>query len=218
MGGLSGTPLFPLSLKAVKILRAQLPASIPIIGCGGISSGADALEFARAGASTIQLYTAFGYGGAGTARRIKDELTEELHRQGTTWQKVVSEASAKAWVKPEGQKALDEGEREIRDMLDGLGKQLSVGSDLSQLENGDEDTNKSKPPSHLRLDSGTQKLAELAEAAVASEPHGAPQAESLPHAQDERRGALSGDDARGSDGSGPAHVGKEVIEKRSASA
>ncbi|KAF8597656.1 hypothetical protein BDV93DRAFT_452482 [Ceratobasidium sp. AG-I] len=217
-GGLSGTPLFPLSLKAVKILRSQLPASIPIIGCGGISSGADALEFARAGASTIQLYTAFGYSGAGTARRVKDELTDELHRQGTTWQKVVSEGTAKAWVKPEGQKALDEGERELRGMLDGLGKQLAVGPNLALLENGGEDASKSNPQSHLQLDSGTQKLAELAEAAIASEPHGGPQAGSLPHAQHESRGALSGDDAHGAHGSGPVHVGKEVIEKRSTSA
>ncbi|CCO31852.1 dihydroorotate oxidase [Rhizoctonia solani AG-1 IB] len=80
IGGLSGPPLLPLSLKALKALRAHLPSDIPIIGCGGISSGADALEFARAGASSIQLYTAFGYTGVGTARRIKDELSDELQR------------------------------------------------------------------------------------------------------------------------------------------
>jgi dihydroorotate dehydrogenase len=65
---------------------------VPIIGCGGISSGADALAFARAGASCIQLYTAFGYDGAGTCRRIKNELTEELARSGTTWRAVVEQA------------------------------------------------------------------------------------------------------------------------------
>jgi dihydroorotate dehydrogenase len=65
---------------------------VPIIGCGGISSGADALAFARAGASYVQLYTVFGYGGAGTCRRIKDELAEELARCGTTWRGVVEQA------------------------------------------------------------------------------------------------------------------------------
>ena len=65
---------------------------MPIIGCGGISSGADALAFARAGASCIQLLTAFGYDGAGTCRRIKDELTKELARSGTTWRRVVGQA------------------------------------------------------------------------------------------------------------------------------
>ena len=65
---------------------------MPIIGCGGISSGADALAFARAGASCVQLYTSFGYDGAGICRRIKDELTEELVRSGTTWRAVVEQA------------------------------------------------------------------------------------------------------------------------------
>jgi dihydroorotate dehydrogenase len=65
---------------------------VPIIGCGGISSGADALAFARAGASCIQLYTAFGYDGAGTCGRIKDELAEELARSGTTWRAIVEHA------------------------------------------------------------------------------------------------------------------------------
>lgn len=98
LGGLSGPPLKPLSLRTVSLLRSHLPSSIPIIGCGGISSGADALEFARAGASAVQLYTAFGYGGVGTARRIKDELAEELKRQGTTWADVSREATRRlAW-------------------------------------------------------------------------------------------------------------------------
>ena len=58
-GGLSGKPLKLLTLRALKTLRAYLPASTPIIGCGGISSGADALEYGRAGASFVQLYTEF---------------------------------------------------------------------------------------------------------------------------------------------------------------
>lgn len=91
-GGLSGAPLQPLALKIVRDLRKRLPADVPIIGCGGISSGADALAFARAGASCIQLLTVFGYDGAGTCRRIKDELTEELARTGTTWRRIVGQA------------------------------------------------------------------------------------------------------------------------------
>ena len=91
-GGLSGAPLQPLSLKVVRDLRKRLPAQVPIIGCGGISSGADALAFARAGASCVQLYTVFGYEGAGACRRIKDELMEELARSDTTWRAVVEQA------------------------------------------------------------------------------------------------------------------------------
>ncbi|KAI6126072.1 hypothetical protein EDD16DRAFT_1690747 [Pisolithus croceorrhizus] len=87
-GGLSGRPLKPYTLRALKTLRAHLPASIPIIGCGGISSGADALEYGRAGASFVQLYTEFGYDGVGTCRRIKDELASLLKREGKTWRDV----------------------------------------------------------------------------------------------------------------------------------
>jgi dihydroorotate dehydrogenase len=74
------------------MLRSHLPASIPLIGCGGISSGADALEYARAGASLVQVYTGFGYDGAGACRRIKDQLVEELAKEGTTWSQVVENA------------------------------------------------------------------------------------------------------------------------------
>ncbi|THH05831.1 hypothetical protein EW145_g4512 [Phellinidium pouzarii] len=99
-GGLSGAPLKPLTLRALRTLRAHLPASMPLIGCGGVASGADALEYARAGASAVQLYTAFGYAGVGACRRIKDELAEALASEGTTWNEVVERAvgelSAKA--------------------------------------------------------------------------------------------------------------------------
>jgi dihydroorotate dehydrogenase len=94
-------PLKPYSLKAVRILRSHLPASIPLIGCGGISSGADALEYARAGASLVQVYTGFGYDGAGACRRIKDQLVEELAKEGTTWSQVVESAVNQLSLKEE---------------------------------------------------------------------------------------------------------------------
>lgn len=78
VGGLSGKPLFPYALNALRTLRPLLPPDIPVIGCGGISSGADALQMANAGASIIQVYTHFGYRGVGTPRLIKDEITAAL--------------------------------------------------------------------------------------------------------------------------------------------
>ncbi|CEL63009.1 dihydroorotate dehydrogenase [Rhizoctonia solani AG-1 IB] len=187
IGGLSGPPLLPLSLKALKALRAHLPSDIPIIGCGGISSGADALEFARAGASSIQLYTAFGYTGVGTARRIKDELSDELQRLGTTWEKVADEAiKSHSWVKPEGQRGLDEGEQELKDMLDVLGKQLTVAddSDPARLEFKD-----STRPKELQLDNETRRIVQLAEAALNSKPRGHDKSvQHLPHAQQPSHG------------------------------
>ena len=89
MGGLSGPPLFPIALSTLKTLRSLLPSSIPLIGCGGISSGADALEFARAGASMVQIYTSMAVNGAGVPRRIKDEIVQELNEQKKSWKEVV---------------------------------------------------------------------------------------------------------------------------------
>jgi len=121
-GGLSGPPLLPLSLKMVRELRGQLPASIPIIGCGGISSGADAIEFAKAGASCVQLYTSFGYGGPGTPRRIKDELVEELQKIGKTWSQLTQESTQRLSLKGEPKrKILPKGRAE------GVGKEGGEG-------------------------------------------------------------------------------------------
>ena len=88
-GGLSGRPLKPLALRALETLYARTRGSLTLIGAGGISSGQDALDFCRAGASAVQLYTALGYYGAGLPRRIKDELAELLAKENTTWKRAV---------------------------------------------------------------------------------------------------------------------------------
>jgi dihydroorotate dehydrogenase len=62
-GGLSGAPLHPLSLKVISQLRAELGASFPIIGVGGIVSADHALATLRAGANLVQIYTGFAYRG-----------------------------------------------------------------------------------------------------------------------------------------------------------
>lgn len=91
-GGLSGKPLKPLSLQALRTLRKHTKDSnLVLIGCGGISSGKDALEFGKAGASFVQLYTAFAYKGPGLPARIRDELTDLLKKEGKTWQQIVGQ-------------------------------------------------------------------------------------------------------------------------------
>jgi dihydroorotate dehydrogenase len=55
---------------------------IPIIGCGGITSGADAYAKIRAGASLVQLYSALVFHGPGLVGRVKRELEELLRRDG----------------------------------------------------------------------------------------------------------------------------------------
>ncbi|KAG5353800.1 hypothetical protein C0989_001917 [Termitomyces sp. Mn162] len=139
LGGLSGAPVKPYSLKALRTLRSYLPSSIPLIGCGGIFTGADALEYAKAGASLVQVYTGFGYDGVGTCRRIKDQLSEELEREGTTWSQVVKRAVDELSLKPEvktsppndekGEKSINQliaDAEHLRVLLDTLDKKLEV--------------------------------------------------------------------------------------------
>ncbi|EPQ25908.1 uncharacterized protein PFL1_06581 [Pseudozyma flocculosa PF-1] len=88
-GGLSGPPVKPLALKALQTVHGRIQGKLPIIGCGGVTNGQDALDYAKAGASAVELYTSFGYQGVGLPRKIKDELTELLKAEGKTWKQVV---------------------------------------------------------------------------------------------------------------------------------
>jgi dihydroorotate dehydrogenase len=81
-GGLSGEPLRPLALKALRDFREASGATIPLIGVGGIGSVDDAWQRICAGASLVQLYTAMVYQGPGLARRIGHGLAERLKREG----------------------------------------------------------------------------------------------------------------------------------------
>jgi len=81
-GGLSGAPLRPLALDALRRFRAASGGEIPLIGVGGIGSADDAWERIRAGASLVQLYTAMVYEGPGIAMRIARHLAERLQREG----------------------------------------------------------------------------------------------------------------------------------------
>jgi dihydroorotate dehydrogenase len=81
-GGLSGRPLRPLALKALREFRAASGGEIPLIGVGGIATADDAWERIRAGASLIQLYTAMVYEGPGIARRIALGLAERVRLAG----------------------------------------------------------------------------------------------------------------------------------------
>ncbi len=62
-GGLSGAPVFAASNRVIAQLRAALGADYPIIGVGGVMSGADAKAKIAAGADLVQLYTGFIYKG-----------------------------------------------------------------------------------------------------------------------------------------------------------
>ena len=81
-GGLSGQPLKPLALKALRDFRAASGGEIPLIGVGGIANADDAWERIRAGARLVQLYSAMVYEGPGIARRIAHGLAQRLAREG----------------------------------------------------------------------------------------------------------------------------------------
>jgi len=62
-GGLSGRPLRERATEVIDLLARHLKGRLPIIGVGGIMSGADAVEKIQAGATLVQIYTGFIYAG-----------------------------------------------------------------------------------------------------------------------------------------------------------
>ena len=62
-GGLSGRPVFEASNRVIRLLRSALGANTPIIGVGGVLSGADARAKIQAGADLVQIYTGLIYKG-----------------------------------------------------------------------------------------------------------------------------------------------------------
>ena len=75
-GGLSGAPVFDRSNRVIAQLRAALGAAYPIIGVGGVLSGADACAKAKAGADLIQIYTGLIYKGPALVREAAQMLSE----------------------------------------------------------------------------------------------------------------------------------------------
>lgn len=81
-GGLSGRPLFHRSTEVIRVLYEATDGAVPIIGSGGIFSAEDAYEKICAGASLLQLYTAFIYKGPAVIAEIVTELEALLAHNG----------------------------------------------------------------------------------------------------------------------------------------
>lgn len=81
-GGLSGVPLFDRSTALVATFRRLTQGRLPIVGVGGVRSGADAYAKIRAGASLVQLYTGLVYGGPGLVGAINRDLAARLKADG----------------------------------------------------------------------------------------------------------------------------------------
>lgn len=73
-GGLSGAPIHSMSLNIIAQLRAELGASFPIIGVGGIVNAQSALATLAAGANLIQIYTGF----ANHGHRLVEDILQAL--------------------------------------------------------------------------------------------------------------------------------------------
>jgi dihydroorotate dehydrogenase len=82
IGGMSGAPLMNMSTSILARIYELTEGKLPLIGVGGVSSGADAYAKIRAGASLVQLYSALVYHGPGLVNQIKRELVIHLKRDG----------------------------------------------------------------------------------------------------------------------------------------
>ena len=79
-GGLSGRPLFKLSTRMLAETFVRAEGAFPLIGAGGIDSGATAIAKIKAGASLVQLYTGLVFRGLGLVSEIKTDLLAALKR------------------------------------------------------------------------------------------------------------------------------------------
>jgi dihydroorotate dehydrogenase len=79
-GGLSGRPLAARALEVLRVLGRR--TDLPIVSVGGIFDAADAVERLRAGASLVELYTGFVYGGPGSVGAILAGVLQHLEREG----------------------------------------------------------------------------------------------------------------------------------------
>lgn len=81
-GGVSGAPLAPRALAVLERLHGRLGGQVPIVSVGGIESAEDAWERILAGASLVQAYTGFVYGGPLWPRRVNRGLSRLLRESG----------------------------------------------------------------------------------------------------------------------------------------
>jgi dihydroorotate dehydrogenase len=88
-GGLSGRPLFHRSTAMLARIYQATGGRVPLIGVGGVDSGATALAKIEAGATLVQLYTGLVFEGAGLIGRIKQHLADHCRVAGL---KSISEA------------------------------------------------------------------------------------------------------------------------------
>jgi dihydroorotate dehydrogenase len=81
-GGLSGAPVKARALEVLRRLRARVGARVTLVAVGGIETADDAWQRIRAGASLVQAYTGFIYGGPAWPRRLQRGLAAKVRDAG----------------------------------------------------------------------------------------------------------------------------------------
>ena len=92
-GGLSGAPLAARSLAVLRRLRARVGDRLVLISVGGIETADDAWARLAAGATLVQGYTGFVYGGPLWPRRVHRGLSRRLRAEGLTLRELIGRAA-----------------------------------------------------------------------------------------------------------------------------
>jgi dihydroorotate dehydrogenase len=98
-GGLSGAPLSAAATAAVRRCAARVAGRAVIVGSGGVMNAEDAYAKLRAGASLVQVYTGFIYGGPTFVADLNRGIARLLERDGFS---TLSEAIGADLRAPEG--------------------------------------------------------------------------------------------------------------------
>ena len=80
IGGLSGPAIKPIAVRCVYEVYREV--DVPVIGCGGITSWRDAVEFMLAGASAVQIGTAIAFKGLGVFKSVTKGIDAYVKKKG----------------------------------------------------------------------------------------------------------------------------------------
>lgn len=97
-GGVSGRPLFHRSTVMLARVYRLTEGRVPLVGIGGIDSGAAAIAKIEAGATLLQLYTALVFKGPGLIARIKRDLVQYAEANRLTHLSDVTGLRAAEWA------------------------------------------------------------------------------------------------------------------------
>jgi len=80
IGGLSGPAIKPIAVRCVYEVYREV--NVPVIGCGGITTWRDAVEFMLAGASVVQIGTAIAFRGLGVFKSVTKGIDAYVKKKG----------------------------------------------------------------------------------------------------------------------------------------